>query len=212
VTRFILSLVALAISPTFLPATATAQSQPPAAAVTDALTLQPGDMLEIRVWRKPELSGEFHVAASGAISDPFYADVIVAGLPLNVARDRIRQHIARIEADPMVWVEPMLRIVVTGEVRQPGLYPVRYPTTIAQAIAQAGGTTDLAKVERIQLVRAGAAQRIDLRHPTAQNARIVLQSGDEIVVPRRSTAFRDALIPLSTLASLAGLIVTLSTR
>jgi protein involved in polysaccharide export with SLBB domain len=129
-----------------------------------------------------------------------------------VARDRIRQHIARIEADPMVWVEPMLRIVVTGEVRQPGLYPVRYPTTIAQAIAQAGGTTELARVDRIQFIRAGAPQRIDLRHPTAQHARIVLQSGDEIVVPRRSTAFRDAMLPLSTLASVAALVVTIATR
>lgn len=169
-------------------------------------------MIQIKVWRKPELSGEFAIAPGGAIGDPFYADVNVSGLSVDQARERIRNHIARIEADPMVWVEPILRVVVMGEVRQPNLYPVRYPTTLGQAIAQAGGPTEDARLDRVQFVRGGVPQVIDLRSPASPHARIVLLSGDEIVVPRRSTRFRDSLVPISTLASLAGLIVTLSTR
>lgn len=185
---------------------------PPAAQAAETVILRPGDMIHIKVWRKPELSGEFAVAPGGAIGDPFYADVIVGGLSVDQARERIRNHIARIEVDPMVWVEPILRVVVMGEVRQPNLYPVRYPTTLGQAIAQAGGPTEAARLDRVQFVRGGIPQVIDLRNPASPHTRIVLLSGDEIIVPRRSTRFRDSLVPISTLASVAGLIVTLSTR
>jgi polysaccharide biosynthesis/export protein len=172
--------------------------------------LRPGDMLQIRVWRKPELSGEFVIAADGAIGDPFYSAVSVAGLGVAEARERIRGHVARIEAEPLVWVEAMFRVVVMGEVRQPNLYPVRHPTTLAQAIAQAGGPTENARLDRVQLVRGGTAHVADLRDPASPVARTVLLSGDEIVVPRRSTRVRDALVPISALASLASLIVALT--
>jgi polysaccharide biosynthesis/export protein len=183
-----------------------------AQAASDEIRLRPGDAISVRVWRKPELSGDFVIAADGSVGDPFYADVKVSGLGVDEARRRIRDHVARIEADPMVWVDAVARVVVVGEVRQPGLLAIRYPTTLAQAIGQAGGATEAARLDRVQLVRDGAVQLIDLRNPASAGARAPLLSGDEIVVPRRSTAFRDAMVPISALASIASLIVTITNR
>lgn len=206
----ILTVTAAAAASVVAPTSVSAQtaSEVPSADVI----LRPGDLIHIRVWRKPELSGEFAIAADGSIGDPFYGELRVAGLGLVEARERIRNHIARIEADPLVAIEPVFRVVVTGEVRQPNLYPVRYPTTVAQAIALAGGATDLARLDRVQFVRDGAAQTVDLRDPGSPHARAVVLSGDQIVVPRRSTRLRDSLIPISTFASIAGLIATIANR
>lgn len=192
------------------PTSASAQAVP---AVPPAeVILRPGDLIHIRVWRKPELSGEFTIAADGSIGDPFYGELNVAGLGLAEARDRIRTHISRIEAEPLVSIEPVFRVVVTGEVRQPNLYPVRYPTTVAQAIALAGGATEQARLEDVQFVRDGVARAVDLRDPGSPHASAIVLSGDQIVVPRRSSRLRDSLIPISTLASIAGLIVTIANR
>lgn len=209
---WLLCVFAAASPPLFLGAQAVSAQSPSGSSVAEEVVFRPGDVVQITVWRKPELSGEFVVAADGSIGNPFYADVKIAGAGVGDARQRIRNHVARIEADPLVWVEPVFRVAVVGEVRQPGLFPVRYPTTLGQAIAQAGGTTDAARLDRIQFVRNGVTQVVNLRDPAAAAARTVLLSGDEIVVPRRSTTFRDSLVPISTLASIAALLVTITSR
>jgi polysaccharide export outer membrane protein len=185
------------------------EAQSATAVDSEQITLRPGDVVHIRVWRKPELSGEFTVAADGAIGDPFYSSVRVSGLSLTAARERVRDHIARIESEPLVWIEAVFRVAVTGEVNQPNLYPLRHPTTLAQAIAAAGGATPAARLNQVKLVRDGASRTVDLRNPASADARIVLLSGDEIIVPRR-TSLRDAMVPVSAIASVLSLIVVLS--
>lgn len=177
--------------------------------IAEQITLRPGDVVHIRVWRKPELSGEFAIAADGAIGDPFYSPVRVAGLTLAAARQRVRDHIATIESEPLVWMDAVFRVAVTGEVNQPNLYPICHPTTLAQAIAEAGGATSAARLNEVKLVREGAARTVDLRDPASAGARIVLLSGDEIIVPRRRN-LREAMAPVSAIASVLSLIVVLS--
>lgn len=171
--------------------------------------LRPGDVVQIRVWRKPELSGDFTIAPNGAIADPFYATVMLGGLTVSAANERVRSHIAAIEAEPRVWVEPLFRVAVTGQVRQPSLYPVARGTTVGQALAQAGGAADLGDLRRVLLVRDGASTTIDLTAPANPQARTVVRSGDEIIVPRRSNFLRDVLVPLSSVGSLVGVIAVL---
>src|SRR5215218_9301245 len=80
-----------------MPRVLSAQSPDPA---VDAVMLRPGDAVQITVFRKPELSGEFTISASGSIDHPLYQAVPVAGVPLSVARQRLNEFLKGWEAEP----------------------------------------------------------------------------------------------------------------
>lgn len=175
----------------------------------DESVIRPGDMLQIRVWRKPELSGEFLVASDGSVSDPFYSDVKVSGLTASAATQRIREYVARIETSPRVWVEPLFRVIVGGEVRKPDLYNLRRETTLVEAIAQAGGPTELGRLDRVRVIRRGEVLSVDIADPASALARSPVQSGDQILIPRRRNLLRESIAPISSIAAAAASVVGL---
>jgi protein involved in polysaccharide export with SLBB domain len=174
--------------------------------------LRPGDAVQINVWRKPELSGEFFVAADGSIGDPFYAAVNVTSVPFALAVQRVRDHVAEIEASPMVWVEPLFRVMVGGEVRQPNLYPLRQETTIAEAVAIAGGPTERGRADRVTLIREGRASQLDLTDPSNTLAYARIRSGDQIMIGRRANILRDYVAPASSLIGAVASVVNVMIR
>ena len=70
---------------------------------------------------------------------------------------------------------------VTGEVRNPGQYPVRSETTVLQALSLAGGSTEFAALNRIQVVRTVNGERVEVH---LQLDDMVLPD-DTILVPVR---------------------------
>jgi protein involved in polysaccharide export with SLBB domain len=174
--------------------------------------LRPGDAVRITVWRKPEISGEFLIAADGAIADPFYMDVTVAGLPLHALIDRIRAHVSHYETAPQVLVEPLYRIAISGEVRQPNLYSLPPSTTVAQAVLLAGGLTERARANRILLVRDDGAMEVDLTRHAEGLAGATLRSADQIVVPRRASILRDYVAPASSVIAASFSIISVLLR
>ena len=174
-------------------------------------TLQPGDIVKITVWRKPELSGDFYVAADSSIADPFYAPVKVVGVPFSTALERVREFLSRTETAPRVWMEPMLRVMVGGEVRSPNIYSLRRETTLSEAVFMAGGPSDRGRLDRVRLVREGQIRALDLTDPTGASAAIRIDSGDRILVGRRSHVFRDYVLPTVTfVGSVASMIRLIS--
>jgi protein involved in polysaccharide export with SLBB domain len=162
-------------------------------------TLSPGDAVRISVWRKPELSGDYIVTADGMIASPFYMDVHVTGIPLSSVAERVRLHVARFESEPRVLVEPLLRVSVSGEVRQPNLYSVSPETTIAQVVMQAGGPTSNAQLQRVVVWRSGQELHVDLTRPDIGLAGTPIQSRDQILVARRTSVLRDYIAPASSI-------------
>jgi protein involved in polysaccharide export with SLBB domain len=178
----------------------------------DSVALQPGDMVRISVWRKPELSGEFVVAADGSLSHPIYRDVQVAGVPIRVAEQRLSQSLSRFEATPQFVLEPLLRVSVLGEVARPGLFSLRPETSLSQAVALAGGPGDRGRTDRVILRRGGVQHRIDLRGGRVGAAEVPIRSGDEIVVERRRRVFADYIAPVVTVAGGTAAIITAVVR
>jgi protein involved in polysaccharide export with SLBB domain len=169
--------------------------------------LQPGDAVRITVWRKPELSGEFFVTGDGTVSHPMYSDVHVAGMPFTDARDRLRAAVERYEQSPRVLVEPLYRVTIGGEVRQPNVYTLRPETTVGQTVALAGGTTERGSLSRVRLLRGGTVITVDLTQPEAGLAQSLIQSGDQIMVARSPNVFREYITPLASItAALAALL------
>jgi protein involved in polysaccharide export with SLBB domain len=157
--------------------------------------LRPGDVVRITVWRKPELSGEFHVADDNTVAAPFYLGVRIGGMPFPEAAAGIRAHIARYESEPQVLVEPLFRVAVGGEVQRPDVYTLRPSTTVSQAVLMAGGATERGNLRRVQLFRAGEQLRVDLKNPRDPLGGSAVRSGDHLVVERTRPVVREYVLP-----------------
>jgi polysaccharide export outer membrane protein len=189
-----------------LTGTATAQSPAPS---TEQVTLAPGDSVRVVVWRKPEMSGDFIVAPDGTITHPLYRAVRVGGVPFSTAESNVRAFLARFEQDPQFVLEPLVRVAVSGEVGRPQVFAVRPETSIADAVAQAGGPNQFANRNRVRVLRRdpGGRERelsVSLMDATGTAANIRVRSGDQIVVDRKKSVFRDIFLPaLSVIGSAA---------
>jgi protein involved in polysaccharide export with SLBB domain len=179
----------------------------PASAQTTVPELRPGDAVEIVVWRQPELSGEFAIAADSSILHPLYRQVKVVGVPFYEAEARVRTFLQRFEADPQFVMKPLLRVAVGGEVRQPSLYTFAPEVTLSQAVALAGGPTERGRLDRVRLVRDGRITVIDLTNPDEARARGSVRSGDQLLLERQTRVFRDYVVPI---ASVTGTLLTLA--
>lgn len=185
-------------------------SQSPAPS-SDQVTLAPGDSVRVVVWRKPEMSGDFIVGPDGTITHPLYRAVRVGGVPFNTAETNVRTFLARFEQDPQFVLEPLVRVAVSGEVGRPAVFAVRPETSIAEAVAQAGGPNQFGNRGRVRVLRkdAGGRQReftVSLLDPQSSSGVMRVHSGDQIVVDRRKSFLRDILLPtLGVVGSVASI-------
>jgi polysaccharide export outer membrane protein len=195
----------------FVVLSASVSAQQQSAASSDQGVLSPGDSVRIVVWRKPEFSGDFVVAPNGTITHPLFRSVQVAGMPFATAEANLRRFLARFEENPEFVMEPLIRVAVSGEVERPAVFALRPETTVAEAVARAGGANEVGARNRVRVVRLDASGRqeqlvINLTDPTAGYGKIPVQSGDQIIVDRRKSFMRDVLLPtLGVIGSIASL-------
>jgi polysaccharide export outer membrane protein len=193
----------------FTPPTILAQTK---AATPPAITIKPGDVVRVTVWRKPELSGEFEVGADGTIRHPLYQTIEVAGVPLPTAESRLRSFLQQYETNPSFILEPLFRVTVGGEVRMPNVYTLSSEATVAQAVAQAGGFTERSMVRRVRLYRGNQELFVDLTRPDDGLAQQPIRSGDQIVVDRQRSVFREYVAPVASIAGAIAAIVSVYIR
>jgi len=195
---------------TTLASTSSLVAQTPATTGTVAM-LEPGDSIRIQVWRKPEFSGDYLVGPDGTITHPLYRAVRVAGIPLAAAEANIRRFLLEYDQNPQFVMEPLISISVSGEVPRPSVFAVNPKTTLAEAVARAGGTTQYGKRDQVRIFRTEGSARgqmfFNLQDPTDVVAQSPVRSGDQIVVDRKKSFFKDVLLPvvglLGSLASIA---------
>lgn len=168
--------------------------------------LRPGDVLRVQVWRQPEFSGEFAVTEQGVVAHPLFRQITVAGRPLAEIPDALRTYLIQFDTDPNLVVEPLFRVSVGGEVRQPTVHLLRPGTTVAEALSMSGGFNERAAADRVVLRRANVDHRIDLTDPNSPLAGTTIRSGDQILVERRRAVFREYVLPaISVVGSLASI-------
>jgi protein involved in polysaccharide export with SLBB domain len=204
----------------FVVLSSSASAQEPRAQSGQAV-LAPGDSVRIVVWRKPEFSGDFVVAPNGTITHPLFRVVQVGGLPFATAEANLRKYLSQFEQNPEFVMEPLVRVAVSGEVERPTVFALRPETTIAEAVARAGGVSQTGARNRVRVVRldAGGQQEelvVNLTDPSVGYGKIPVQSGDQIIVDRRKSFMRDILLPtlgvIGSIASLGLLIDRVSSR
>lgn len=158
--------------------------------------IQPGDVLQISVWKEEELKAEVIVRPDGGVSFPLSGDVDAAGGTVEELRQKIDERMRKYIPDPVVTVSVKTatgnRIYVVGKVNRPGEFLLSRPLDVMQALAMAGGTTPFAEVDDIRILRReGMAQKqvsLRFRYSDAEGGKaldknILLQSGDTVVVP-----------------------------
>ena len=173
----------------------------PVAAEPEPYRIGREDVLDVSVWRDPELSRVMPVRPDGFISLPIVGDVAAAGRTPAELAGEIRQKLQPYVQEPRVTVlvreVNSARVYVTGEVAHPGAYPLRGRVSVLQAIALAGGFTDFANRDGILVVRKGdQAGQIPVRYrdlvtheekKDSQEQRldpdVDLMPGDTVVVP-----------------------------
>ena len=170
-------------------------------------SLSPGDQVRIAVWRNLEFSGDFTIAANGTINHPLYREIQVTGVPIATVEERIRAFLTRYISNPQFVVQPLVKIIVGGEVRTPNIYSVPPETTVAQALALAGGPTDRGDLRKTKIVREGQEIPVDLARADSDVARLQIRSGDQILVARRGASFREYVGPMfSAIAAVAAVV------
>jgi protein involved in polysaccharide export with SLBB domain len=178
--------------------------------------LRGGDLLRVVVFREKELSGDYLIDARGFVQIPGVGVLQVAGLEPQQAQERIVEALrARGFSSPEVSVQAQVRVSVLGEVRQPALYPTEPGTSLLQLLTIAGGPTERANLRATRVVRDGRVFVVDLESGLAGGAagRVVLYSGDYVVVPRRTGLTREnvsfVLSLVGTAAAITAAAVTL---
>jgi len=169
--------------------------------------MNPGDQIRILVWRNPNMSGDFQIAADGTVVHPLYREVQVTGVPLSVVEERLRTFLSRYETNPQFVIQPLVKIVVGGEVRNPNVFSVPPETTVGQSLALAGGPTERADLRSIRLLRDRQVLSIDLSGPDAQAPALQIRSGDQLIVGRGRPPVSTYIGPIaSTVAAVAAIV------
>ncbi len=161
--------------------------------------IRPGDQISVRIFREPELSGVFTVSEAGEVVLPRLGRTVVTGVGAAALQESLREAYSAYLRNPSIEVTVLRRIAVLGEVRRPDLYMVDLTTTVRDLLARAGGTTEMGDANAIVLVRGGEQIRLG-KAATATTLTADLQSGDQIVVGRRSWVSVNALGIISTAA------------
>jgi polysaccharide export outer membrane protein len=157
-----------------------------------AYKVGPQDVLEVSVFKVPDLSKTVQVADSGTINLPLVGEIPAAGRTAQeIERDLTKKLGSKYLQAPQVTVFVKefnsQRVTVDGAVKKPGVYPIRGETSLVQAVAMAEGldtnraSSDVVIFRTINGKRSAARFDLDEIHKgTVEDPK--LEQGDVIVV------------------------------
>src|SRR6202046_842583 len=152
------------------------------------------DVLDISVWKEPELTLRVPVRPDGKISMPLLNDVQAAGLtPAQLATQitvALKKYVTSPQVTVIVATINSQRIYIIGEVARPGAFPMLPGMNVLQGLSSAGGFTQFAKTKSIYVLRMedGKQQKYPVNYKEVVSGKhpeqdISLKAGDTIVVP-----------------------------
>lgn len=164
----------------------------PTAAPVDPKTyvIGPEDILMIRVWREPELSSAVQVRPDGKITLSLIGELDAAGQTPEELKVKIVEALQEYILKPDVIVSlqsvQSRKYYITGEIGRSGTFPLVVPTTILEALTNAGGFREFANTKKITVLRKGKVLKFNYNEVVKgkkMEQNILLENGDYIVVP-----------------------------
>ena len=168
----------------------------PAAGVQPSYVIGPGDVLQVFVWRNPELTITVPVRPDGRITTPLVEEMTAANKTAEqLARD-IEKVVAEYVRSPQVNVIVVTprgvasEVKVVGQVKSPQGVPFRAGMTVLDLVLAVGGLTDFAAGNRAKIIREENGKRIEIKvklDSLVNNGdlkhNIEMKSGDVLLVP-----------------------------
>jgi polysaccharide export outer membrane protein len=153
-----------------------------------------GDVIEISVWKDPELSRNLVVPPDGIISFPLIGSINVTHVTVPELRKIVTQKLSEFIPDATVTVMLMeinsLNAFVIGKVNKPGEFSIDLETNVMQILAKAEGLNPFASRGNIKILRQQGNKIIKIPFDYGQvekgnnlEQNIVLKAGDVVVVP-----------------------------
>jgi len=150
----------------------------------------PLDVLMIKVWNNPNLSGLVNVGPDGMLSMSLIGEVKADGLTARQLKSEISERLSEFLNSPEVDVQiakvNSKRYYVYGGVLRTGEFPLVQEMTVMDALSLVGGFKDFANPKKIRIQR--GTQEFIFNYKEVSRGRkmeqnIVLQNGDRIFVP-----------------------------
>jgi polysaccharide export outer membrane protein len=171
----------------FVPLQPTKAEEETVTVIDNAYKIQPGDLLEVSVWKEEDLVKQVLVRPDGGMSFPLVKSVAEL-------QKAITERITKYIPDPVVTVATMKldgnKVYVIGKVARPGVFLVTRYVDVVQALSMAGGMTPYASDNKITVLRRenGKQRSIPFRYGDIEKGEdleqnIILQSGDVVLVP-----------------------------
>jgi len=150
----------------------------------------PEDVLDIQVWREPQLSGQVVVRPDGMITVTLIGELEVGGKTIEQIQKTLVEKYSAVMNDPVVMVQPRAirssKYFITGAVQRTGMYPLVVDTTVLDAIIMAGGLLEVANPKKIVVMHKNKEQVIfnynEVTKGKKMEQNILLQNGDYIFV------------------------------
>ena len=153
-----------------------------------------GDILEISVWKEPDLAKLVTVLPDGKITFPLIGQIVAEGATLKQLKTQIEQKILRFVPNPNLTVAvheiKSLYVYIVGKVYNAGRFELNTNIDVLQALALAGGLNPFAKRSKIKIFRKenGRTHLFEFDYDRVSEGKnleqnITLQRGDVIVVP-----------------------------
>lgn len=148
------------------------------------------DIIAVNVWRQPDFTRQYLVRPDGRITVPLIGEVQASGLtPAQLAKtltEDLSKFINNPQVDVGIVTVNSKKYYITGGVLKPGAESLVVPTTVLEALSNAGGFKDFANTKKIVIVRKGKRLKFnykDVTHGKHMEQNILLQNGDLIIVP-----------------------------
>lgn len=160
----------------------------------DPYMIGANDVLNIFVWKEPDLTQDVVVTPDGRISFPLIGEVVAQGRTVGELRKIFTEKLSKYVEDPEITVivkQSYSRFIyVIGNVKKVGPLRLEQDMTVLQAISKAGGFAEWAKTKKILIVRREGKKEVQFRFnynefTDGKNVKqnIVLKPNDTVVVP-----------------------------
>ncbi len=171
---------------------------PPEAATPDyKYIVGPGDIVNVVVWRNPELSMSVPVRPDGKLATPLVENMLAIGKdPSTLSRD-IEKELSKFIRDPVVtvivtsFVGPYSeQIRVVGEAAKPQVISYKQKMTLLDVMIAVGGVTDFADGNNASVLRTAEGNKQyrvrikDLIKRGDISANVEMKPGDVVIIPQ----------------------------